>query len=233
VKVSHPHSVMQRFVAHAAIAPQQVAVDGGDARPWAVWLCRLGSYRTFWLAHPLARCTRVASPSRQTASPDAAISTSSARRSSRLVTKLPSGWQNPRSPSGRAAGPGCRRPRSWRSRPPGRRAGTTARPAAPRRPRPGGPPATAAGCRPGRAAGMAPGGPGERPASQRGCGQRRTRAVCQRGPDLQAGFRHLADGLVPVNVRTHRASRTPRRVDQLRAIRAGGKTRAGALPLAL
>jgi hypothetical protein len=39
------------------------------ARPWAVWACRLASYSTFWLAHPRGRCTRVASPSRHTASP--------------------------------------------------------------------------------------------------------------------------------------------------------------------
>jgi hypothetical protein len=40
----------------------------------------LASYRTFWLAHPLGRCTRVASPSTQTASPTSAISPSQRRR---------------------------------------------------------------------------------------------------------------------------------------------------------
>src|SRR6266508_5558088 len=44
-----------------------------SARPWAVWACRLASYRPFWLAHPLGRCTRVASPSTSTASPEVAI----------------------------------------------------------------------------------------------------------------------------------------------------------------
>ena len=77
------------------------------------------------------RCTRVASPSMHTASPVAAISASRSRRSARLVTNVPSGWQHPERGQVRpAAGPCCRRPRSWRSRPSGRRAGTTARPAA-------------------------------------------------------------------------------------------------------
>src|SRR6266542_2331702 len=77
-------------------SPQIVATD----RPWAVWACRLASYSTFWLAHPRGRCTRVASPSTTTASPAAAISASTARRSSRVATNVPSGWQNPRPPSG-------------------------------------------------------------------------------------------------------------------------------------
>jgi hypothetical protein len=66
-----------------------------SARPWAVWVCRLASNSTFWLAHPRGRCTRVASPSTDTASPERAISTSHWRRSSRLVMKVPSGWQYP------------------------------------------------------------------------------------------------------------------------------------------
>jgi hypothetical protein len=37
---------------------------------------RLASYRTFWLAHPPGRCTRVASPSTHTASPTSVISAS-------------------------------------------------------------------------------------------------------------------------------------------------------------
>jgi hypothetical protein len=68
--------------------------------PWAVWACRLASHSTFWLGHPRGRCTLVASPSTKTASPAAAISASHWRRSSRLVMKVPSGWQNPRSASG-------------------------------------------------------------------------------------------------------------------------------------
>lgn len=31
-----------------------------SATPWAVWMRRLASYRTFWLAHPPGRCPRVA-----------------------------------------------------------------------------------------------------------------------------------------------------------------------------
>jgi hypothetical protein len=66
-----------------------------SARPWAVWVWRLASHSTFWLAHPRGRCTRVPSPSRHTASPERTISPSHWRRSSRLVMKVPSGWQNP------------------------------------------------------------------------------------------------------------------------------------------
>jgi hypothetical protein len=70
------------------------------ARPWAVWVWRLASYTTFWLAQPAGRCTRVASPSTTTASPAAAISASQWRRLSRLVMKVPSGWQKPSAASG-------------------------------------------------------------------------------------------------------------------------------------
>ena len=55
----------------------------------------MASYSTFWLGQPAGRCTLVASPSTTTASPDAAISVSHWRRSSRLVMKVPSGWQYP------------------------------------------------------------------------------------------------------------------------------------------
>jgi hypothetical protein len=61
---------------------------------------------------------------------------------------------------------------------------------------------------PGRPGWQQVGQAGRQP-GQHGCGQRRTWAVRQRGPDLLAGVRHLAYGLVPVNVRAHRASRTP------------------------
>jgi len=70
------------------------------ARPWAVWVCRLASYSTFWLAQDLGRCTRVASPSTHTASPERAISARRSPSSPRPVTKVPSGWQKPRSASG-------------------------------------------------------------------------------------------------------------------------------------
>ncbi len=63
--------------------------------PWAVWAWRLASYRTFWFAHDLGRCTRVASPSTHTASPAWAISPSHWRSSSRVVMNVPSGWQYP------------------------------------------------------------------------------------------------------------------------------------------
>ena len=51
-----------------------------SATPWAVWVRRLPSYRTFWLAHPPGRCTRVASPSTHTASPTSVISANRSRR---------------------------------------------------------------------------------------------------------------------------------------------------------
>src|SRR6266511_3920867 len=73
--------------------------------PWAVWAWRLASSTTFWLAHDLGRCTRVASPSTHTASPERAISPSHRRSSSRVVMKVPSGWQYPMaasSPSSRS-----------------------------------------------------------------------------------------------------------------------------------
>jgi hypothetical protein len=179
------------------------------ASPWAVWVCRLQSYRTFWLAHPQGRCTRVASPSTTTASPAWAISTSSSRRSARVVTNVPSGWQYPSA----ASGPSSRSRLSLTSvlemptMRPG--AGTTARPAARRRPRPGGPPATVAGCRLVQAGVVAAGGRGARPARPA-----RVRAATSAG-SMPTGTRppgrreNLAYGLVPVNVRPHRAPRTP------------------------
>jgi hypothetical protein len=65
------------------------------ARPWAVWVCRLASYSTFWLAHPRGRCTRVASPSTHTASPTSAISARRSPSSSRLLIKAPFGLAQP------------------------------------------------------------------------------------------------------------------------------------------
>jgi hypothetical protein len=65
------------------------------ARPWAVWVWRLASYSTFWLTQALGRCTRVASPSTTTASPERAISPRRSHNSARVATKVPSGWQNP------------------------------------------------------------------------------------------------------------------------------------------
>jgi hypothetical protein len=159
------------------------------ARPWAVWAWRLASYRTFWLPQALGRCTRVASPSRHTASPAWAISARCSRSSAKLVMRVPSGWQKPSRPAWEAAGPCCRPPRSWKSRPSGRRAGTTARPTRPRPRRPGGPPTPAAGCRPARAGGVAAGGPGGRPARQGPWRQRRTRAVCQRDRTSSEGVK--------------------------------------------
>jgi hypothetical protein len=145
---------------------------------------------------------------------------------SRLVMKVPSGWQKPRAPSGPSSRSCCRRPRSWRCRPPGRRAGTTARRAARRRRRPGGPPATAAGCRHAWVGAVGAGGPSDRPASQAPWrAARNAGSMTTRGPDLHGRLRHLAHDLVPINVRTHRASRTPslssRRFGESRFIRRG------------
>src|SRR6266567_1108317 len=113
--------------------------------PWAVWAWRLASSTTFWLAHDLGRCTRVASPSTHTASPERAISPSHRRSSSRVVMKVPSGWQYPMAASS---------------------------------------PSTSAG------------------SDERGQYDNGDRTSL-------AGVRDLAYGLVPVNVRTCGASRTP------------------------
>src|SRR6266545_2422977 len=108
-----------------------------------------------------------------------------------------------------AAGPGCRRLRSWRCRPRGRHGGTTVRPAAPTRPRQGGPPTTAVGCRPGPAGAVGAGGRGERPASQARWRAGRSGGSMPSGTRPPGRLREPAYGLVLVNVRTHRASRTP------------------------
>jgi hypothetical protein len=89
----------------ATVGPQQSPWTVDTARAWAVWVWRLASYSTFWLSHPLGRCTRVASPSTHTTSPTSAISARRSRTSARVATKVPSGWQNPStasSPSSRS-----------------------------------------------------------------------------------------------------------------------------------
>jgi hypothetical protein len=193
----------------AAVAPQQVAPDGGHRQAWAVWLWRLASYSTFWLAHPRGRCTRVASPSTQTASADAAISPSQWRRSARLVMKVPPGWQNPtaaKGPSRRsqavahlglgdpnhAAGAPVRQPVQQHR-------GDRVQAGLQRQWRG----AALAGRSRWQQVGQASGQP-----AKHGCGQRRTWAVCQ-GDQSSRQRREPAYGLVPVNVRAHRASRTP------------------------
>src|SRR5512132_2011 len=159
-----------------------------SVRPWAVWVCRLASYSTFWLAQPRGRCTRAASPSRHTASPVRAISESQQRRSSRVVMKLPSGWQYPSA----ASGPSSRSmlsPTSVLEMPtarPARRYDSPSRmtaPTASRRtsngsggvpPRPGG-----------RGGSGGPGGGPARPARGRAATNAGSMTT---GPDLQAGF---------------------------------------------
>src|SRR5512132_2741342 len=122
---------------------------------------------------------------------------------------VPSGWQNPSAPSAPSSRSRLSPPRSWTSPPPERPAGTTARPALPRPPRPNAPPTPAADCHLARVDGVGSGGRGGRPA--RPTPRRAATSVgsMTRGPDLLAGVRHLAYGLVPVNARAHGASRTP------------------------
>jgi hypothetical protein len=166
------------------------------ARPWAVWAWRLASYTTFWLAHPRGRCTRVANPSTTTASPAAAISTSSPRRSSRVVMKVPSGWQKPRAPSGPSSRsrlsptsvleiPTMRPARRYDS-PSSSTAATASRRTS-----------SDSGGVPPVPGGMAPGGQRERPARPAPLRAATNAGNMTTGPDLLAGFRHLADGLVP------------------------------------
>jgi hypothetical protein len=155
-------------------APGQRCGGSGPPRPpptehrnlilTAVWACRLASSRTFRLAHPQGRSTRVASPSTTTASPTSVISASHWRRSARLVMKVPSGWQYPTAASSPSSRSRLSPTSVWRSRPCGRRAGMTARPAVRRQPRPSGPPTPTAGSRPARAGVVAAGGRGDRPA---------------------------------------------------------------------
>src|SRR6266568_4629906 len=180
------------------------------ARPWAVWAWRLASYRTFWLAHPRGRCTRVASPSTTTASPAAVISPSQWRRSSRLVMKVPSGWQYPRA----ASSPSSRSrlsPTSVLEIP-------TARPAR-RYDSPSRMTAATASRRTSKGSGGVPPRPGGRGGS-RWARRSASQASTSAGSDERgqydngdrtslAGVRDLAYGLVPVNVRTCGASRTP------------------------
>src|SRR5919198_1775168 len=84
----------------AAVAPQQVAVDARQRQALGGVGVALGVVQHLLVGPPRGRCTRVPSPSRHTASPERAISPSQRRSWSRLVTKVPSGWQKPRAPSG-------------------------------------------------------------------------------------------------------------------------------------
>jgi hypothetical protein len=79
----------------ATIAPQQVTVDGRHHKALSGVGVAHGVVQHLLVAPPGGRCTRVASPSTHTTSPLAAISTSRSRTSASVVTKVPSGWQNP------------------------------------------------------------------------------------------------------------------------------------------
>src|SRR6266540_2149356 len=178
--------------------------------PWAVWAWRLASSTTFWLAHDLGRCTRVASPSTHTASPERAISPSHRRSSSRVVMKVPSGWQYPMA----ASSPSSRSrlsPTSVLEIP-------TARPAR-RYDSPSRMTAATASRRTSKGSGGVPPRPGGRGGS-RWARRSASQASTSAGSDERgqydngdrtslAGVRDLAYGLVPVNVRTCGASRTP------------------------
>jgi len=172
------------------------------ARPWAVWVCRLASYSTFWLAQDLGRCTRVASPSTHTASPERAISARRSPSSPRPVTKVPSGWQKPRS----ASGPSSRSrlsPTSVLEIP-------TMRPAR-RYDSPSRMTAATASKRTSRTSGRVPPCPGRRGgfrSARRPASQVRTLAGSDErgqdagtGPDLHGRLRDPADGLVSADVR--------------------------------
>src|SRR5829696_1642603 len=175
----------------APVHPQQVAVDGRQRQALGGVGVPLGVYSTFWLAQPRGRCTRAASPSRHTASPVRAISESQQRRSSRVVMKLPSGWQYPSA----ASGPRSRSmlsPISVLEMPtarPARRYDSPSRmtaPTASRRPSNG-----SGGVPPARVGGVGSGGPGGGPARP-ARGRAATNAGSMTtGPDLQAGFSTL------------------------------------------
>jgi hypothetical protein len=149
----------------AAVASQQVAVDGRDGKALCGVSVPLGVVQDLLVSPPsgsldpggqpihhdgLASCGHLPKPVTQVVE---------------AGDKGPVGLAVPKwRPVGQGAGRGCRRPRSWRCRPCGQRADTTTRPATRRRLRPGGPPAAVAGCRRCRAGAVAAGGPGERPA---------------------------------------------------------------------
>jgi hypothetical protein len=80
----------------AAVAVQQVAMDGGDRDALGGVGVALGVIEDLLVAQDRGRGTRVASPSTTTASPAAAISASGVASVARSVTKVPSGWQMPR-----------------------------------------------------------------------------------------------------------------------------------------
>src|SRR6266545_8382337 len=178
--------------------------------PWAVWAWRLASSTTFWLAHDLGRCTRVASPSTHTASPERAISASHWRSSSRVVMNVPSGWQYPMVANS-ASSRSMLSPTSVLEIP-------TARPAR-RYDSPSRMTAATASRRTSKGSGGVPprpGGRGGRRWARRSASQASTSAGSdERGQydngdrTSLAGVRDLAYGLVPVNVRTCGASRTP------------------------
>ena len=175
----------------ATVAPQQVTPDRAHRQTLSGVGVALAVVQDFWLAHPHGRCTRVANPSTQTASPAWAISASSSRSWSRLVMKLPSGWQYPTA----ASGPSSRSrlsPTSVLEIPtarPARRYDSPSRMTAGRRP--GGPPALVAGCRPGRAGVVEAGGRGDRPARPARVRAARSAGSMTRGPDLRAGVSTL------------------------------------------
>jgi hypothetical protein len=189
----------------ATVAPQQVAVDGRDGK--TPGRCERAAWRrTRPSGWPIRRVAAPGWPARPPRPPRRRGSSPQASGAGHP------GWQSrsrqagstPAQQADQATGPCCRQPRSWRSRPPGRRAGTTARPGGPRRRRPGAPPATAAGCRPGQADALGAGGPGDRPARPVRVRAARSAGSMTRGPDLQAGLRTLPMVWPPSTARTHR-----------------------------
>jgi hypothetical protein len=178
-------------------------------KPWAGWACRLASYSTFWLPYPAGALH----PGGQPVQADRLAGACHLRKPVAQVVQagdegavglaVPEGGQRARQQV-----QAVRRPRSWRSdRPPGtpvrQPSESTAATASKRTSKgSGGVPAWPGGA-------VAAGRRGGWPPSPARLRAARSAGSMTRGPDLQAGVRHLAYGLVPVNVRTtHKASRT-------------------------
>ena len=118
----HQQLVLVAASRSAAVHPQQVTPDRADRQPLGGVGVALEVVQDLLVGPASGSLHQGRQPSTTTALPQRASSASSSRRSSRVVTKLPSGWQDPTRPRGQAAGPGYRPPRSWRCRPRGRRA---------------------------------------------------------------------------------------------------------------
>jgi hypothetical protein len=186
------HASARDSCAASAVAPQQVAMDGGDGKALGGVGVPLGVVQHLLVGPALGRCTRGGQPVHA----DRLAGCGHLRKP--LAKVVQAGDEGP---VGLAEAEGGQQAQQQvqavadlglaRCRPCGRRAGTTTRPATPRRPRPGGPPTAAAGCRPGQADAVAASRRGDRPARPARLRTATSAGSMTRGPDLRAGVRTL------------------------------------------